>query len=105
MENQEDSQIRNIIRNIRLKILEGNSLYSAFSIYKSIFGESYLNILLAGEESGKIIENLNRIYEKLLFEEKIKRKIKEAIFYPTIVLIFTCLLNYFYSNFYISKFY
>lgn len=92
LENQEDSQIRNIIRNIRLKILEGNSLYSAFSIYKSIFGESYLNILLAGEESGKIIENLNRIYEKLLFEEKIKRKIKEAIFYPTIVFIFTCLL-------------
>ncbi|WP_300341621.1 type II secretion system F family protein [Fusobacterium sp.] len=104
MSKQKDGKLFNIIHNIHLKIIEGNSLYVAFSIYKNIFGESYLNMLLAGEESGRLIENLEKIYEKLIFEEKIKKKIKEATLYPTIILIFTVLLIIFILTFVFPNF-
>lgn len=89
---QEKSKFNEILKNIQLKILEGSNLYSAFSAYREIFRESYLNIILAGEESGRLLENLERICENLIFEEKLKKKIKESTFYPIIILIFTLLL-------------
>ena len=101
---QRETKISNIVQNIYLKILEGNNLYTAFSMYRDIFGEGYLNIILSGEESGKILENLERIYRNLLFEEKIKRKIKEAVFYPMIILVFTFLLIIFILTFVLPNF-
>lgn len=99
-----NSKLSGALRNIQLKILEGNNLYTAFSTYSNIFRESYLNIILAGEESGKLLENLERIYNNLLFEENIRKKIKEATFYPTIILIFTLLLITFILTFVFPNF-
>lgn len=104
LSSQENLKINRIIKNIQLKIIEGSNLYSAFSMYKEVFQESYLNIILAGEESGKLLDNLERIYQKLLLEEKLKRKIKEAIFYPAIILIFTFLLIIFVLTFVFPSF-
>ncbi len=89
---QNKSSISMILRNIQNKILEGNSLYISFLPYRAIFGESYLNILLAGEESGRLTDNLERINENLLFNERIKKRIRESTFYPTVILLFTIVL-------------
>ena len=101
---ESNTKISGVIQSIKLKIIEGNTLYSSFLIYRDIFGESYLNILLAGEESGKLVQNLDRICEKLLFEMGIKRKIKEALFYPSIILVFTFVLLTFILTFVFPSF-
>lgn len=101
---EKDKQLSIIINSIRSKILNGNSIYQAFSNYKNIFGDTYLNLLLAGEESGNLIENLNKICENITLSEKIKRKVKEALFYPTIVFIFTILLLLFMLTFVFPNF-
>ena len=92
---EKDRQFANIIKTIKEKITSGNTIYLAFSSYKDIFGDTYLNLLLAGEESGSLIENLDKICENIALKEKIRKKIKEALFYPIIVLIFTIFLLFF----------
>lgn len=92
---EKDRQFANIIKTIKEKITSGNTIYLAFSSYKDIFGDTYLNLLLAGEESGNLIENLDKICENIALKEKIRKKIKEALFYPIIVLIFTIFLLFF----------
>lgn len=101
---EKDKQLSIIINSIKSKILNGNSIYQAFSNYKNIFGDTYLNLLLAGEESGNLIDNLNKICENIDLSEKIKRKVKEALFYPTIVFIFTLLLLLFMLTFVFPNF-
>ncbi|MEF2599778.1 MAG: type II secretion system F family protein, partial [Fusobacterium mortiferum] len=96
---EKDIQFSKVIKNIRDKILNGNSIYSAFYDYNTIFGDTYLNLLLAGEESGELVENLDKICEIISLKEKIKKNIKEALFYPAIVFVFTIFLLIFMLTF------
>lgn len=103
--NQErNKQFSSIINNIREKILNGSNIYSAFSQYSVVFGNTYLNLLLAGEESGNLLKNLEKICENISLREKIKKSIQEAIFYPTIVFIFTIFLLIFMLTFVFPNF-
>ena len=103
--NQEkNKQFSSVIENIREKILNGDNIYLAFSQYSTIFDNTYLNLLLAGEESGKLLKNLEKICENITLREKIKRSIQEAIFYPTIVFIFTIFLLIFMLTFVFPNF-
>ena len=75
---EKDIQFSKVIKNIRDKILNGNSIYSAFYDYNTIFGDTYLNLLLAGEEYGELVENLDKICEIISLKEKIKKNIKKG---------------------------
>jgi type IV pilus assembly protein PilC len=101
---EKDIQFSKVIKNIRDKILNGNSIYSAFYDYNTIFGDTYLNLLLAGEESGELVENLDKICEIISLKEKIKKNIKEALFYPAIVFVFTIFLLIFMLTFVFPNF-
>lgn len=101
---ERNKQFSSIINNIREKILNGSNIYSAFSQYSVVFGNTYLNLLLAGEESGNLLKNLEKICENISLREKIKKSIQEAIFYPTIVFIFTIFLLIFMLTFVFPNF-
>lgn len=91
-EQEKNKDFSNIILKIRNSILSGCNLYTSFLEFNHIFGNGYLNLLAIGEETGSLTENLEKICENLILEKKIKSKIKEALFYPIIVLCFTILL-------------
>lgn len=94
-EQEKNKDFSNIILKIRNSILSGCNLYTSFLEFNHIFGNGYLNLLAIGEETGSLTENLEKICENLILEKKIKSKIKEALFYPIIVLCFTILLIFF----------
>ena len=92
-ENQyENSKLGEVISEIRKDILNGNSMGEAFKNYRNIFGNFYVDLLYLGEISGKITENLERISINLELENKIRKKMVEALFYPCIVIVFSMIV-------------
>ena len=64
----------------------GVNLTEAFSKHPKIFDNIYLNMISAGEASGKLDEFLLKLVELLEKNSKIKAGIKSALFYPVMLL-------------------
>lgn len=64
----------------------GTNLTEAFAKHPTIFDNIYLNMLSAGEASGKLDEFLVKLVELLEKNQKIKAGIKSALFYPVMLL-------------------
>lgn len=63
----------------------GNPLSTAFEKHKKIFDSIYINMLKAGEASGRLDTFLGKLVESIEKREKVKSQIKTAMFYPGIV--------------------
>jgi len=64
----------------------GTNLTDAFAKHPTIFDNIYLNMLSAGEASGKLDEFLVKLVELLEKNQKIKAGIKSALFYPVMLM-------------------
>ena len=85
-ENQSE-KLSCILQEIHDKIAKGKNIADAFSEYPKVFSPFFVNMLRAGETTGKfdyILENLAVYVEK---QYELKRKIRSALTYPVIVLI------------------
>ncbi len=81
----ENPSLKEIIEDIRKSLEGGVSLSKCFEKYPQIFDNVYVNLIKAGEASGKLDVFLLKIVESLEKKEKIKKKIKGALMYPTIM--------------------
>jgi len=64
----------------------GMNLTDAFAKHPTIFDNIYLNMISAGEASGKLDEFLIKLVELLEKNAKIRSGIKSALFYPVMLL-------------------
>ena len=64
----------------------GKNLTDAFAKHPKVFDNIYLNMISAGEASGKLDEFLIKLVELLEKNAKIKSGIKSALFYPVMLL-------------------
>ena len=64
----------------------GTNLTDAFKKHPKIFDNIYINMISAGEASGKLDEFLIKLVELLEKNQKIKSGIKSALFYPIMLL-------------------
>jgi len=81
----EDDTIKDIIEDIRKSLEGGLNLSRCFEKYPEHFDNVYVNLIKAGEASGKLDVFLLKIVEALEKKEKIKKKIKSALMYPAIM--------------------
>jgi len=100
----ENSKFGEIIFEIRKDILNGNSIGDAFKKHRNIFGNFYVSLLYLGEKPGKIIENLERISVNMELENKIRKKMIEALFYPCIVIVFSMIVVIFLITYVLPNF-
>ena len=77
--------IKDIIEDIRKSLEGGVNLSKCFEKYPQHFDNVYVNLIKAGEASGKLDVFLMKIVESLEKKEKIKKKIKSALMYPSIM--------------------
>jgi type IV pilus assembly protein PilC len=85
-EQQEDRALQRIIRELSRSIENGNSLTEAVSAYPKAFNRLYVNMVRAGEIGGALETTLQRLAEFMEKAQKIKNKVKAAMFYPAAVL-------------------
>ena len=87
--------MKKIIITIRKDLEAGNALSKCFSNHPKIFDTVVVNLIKAGEASGKLDTFLQRIVISLEKREKIKSQIKSALFYPGVLLSVAILVTIF----------
>ncbi|MDR3260148.1 MAG: type II secretion system F family protein [Fusobacteriaceae bacterium] len=100
----ENLKFKEIIRDIKNEILSGKSIGDSFKKHENIFDETYINYLKIGESSGTLTENIDRICQYIEIDLELSAKIKEAMFYPTIIFIFSILVIFFLVGFVLPNF-
>lgn len=88
LEKQErNPTLKRVIGEIAVAIEGGSTFSEALAQHPKIFNKLYINMVRAGELGGVLEVVLNRLAEFMEKAEKIKGKIKAAMFYPVAVLI------------------
>jgi len=101
LENEAKSRVfRKSLADISKKILEGQRLNKALQTYPGIFDKFFCNVVGVGEESGTLEENLKYLAQQLKSDYEIKKKLRAAMVYPTIVVILAIIISL-YSTFFV----
>ncbi len=78
--------MKKVIQTIKKDLESGNALSKCFEKHPKIFDIVVVNLIKAGEASGKLDTFLQKIVLSLEKKEKIKSQIKSAFFYPGVLL-------------------
>src|SRR5919202_123232 len=81
------SALRLVLADVEDKIRGGAALSQAFAAQGSIFPRIYTASILAGERSGALDEVLARYVAYMRRNVALRRKIRGALAYPTLLLI------------------
>ena len=81
----EHPELKIIIEDIRKNLEGGLTLSKCFEKYPKIFDNIYINLIKAGEASGKLDVFLLKLVDSLEKREKVKKKIKSALTYPVVM--------------------
>jgi len=83
---QTEGQLRNIVIELKDDIKEGKSLAEGLSKYPKIFSNTYVQLVKAGEASGKLESILDRLTSYIERAESLRKKISGAFMMPAIQL-------------------
>jgi len=80
-------RLKRVISLIRGDIQKGGSLYLALDKHPTIFSKLFVAMVRAGEESGTLGTSLRSVAAQLESAYQLKKRIKGALVYPSIILI------------------
>jgi type IV pilus assembly protein PilC len=83
----EHPELKIIVEDIRKSLEGGVTLSKCFEKYPKIFDNVYINLIKAGEASGKLDVFLLKLVDSLEKREKVKKKIKSALTYPVVMFV------------------
>lgn len=85
--NKHHRLMRSVLLNIKQQVSEGHMLNQALRQHPKIFPPLYCNLIEAGEYSGTLESVLHRIADYQDKAETIRKRIKKALTYPSIVVL------------------
>src|SRR5919206_2823504 len=91
-EQTDDQYFALVIKEIRADVEGGLLLSQALARHPKIFSRLYVAMVEAGEAAGILDQVLDRVAYQIEKETQIKRRVKSAMMYPTMVLIFATLV-------------
>ncbi len=83
---QEHKVFKNILREIREDVEGGSTFAGALKKHPSTFNDLYTNLVVAGEEGGILDNILLRLASYIEKAEALKKKVKSALVYPSIIV-------------------
>jgi type IV pilus assembly protein PilC len=86
-EQEESPALKRIIGELAESIESGGSLSEGLAAHPKVFNTLYINMAKAGEIGGALEVTLRRLAEFMEKAQKIKGKVKAAMFYPVSVLV------------------
>ena len=78
--------LKRILQELDATIEGGSSLSEALALHPKVFNRLYVNMVKAGEIAGALEITLRRLAEFMEKAQKIKGKVKSAMYYPAAVL-------------------
>jgi type IV pilus assembly protein PilC len=91
-EQTDDVYLAEVIAELRADVEGGLLLSQAMARHPKVFNELYVSMVQSGEASGMLDHVLDRVAEQIEKETKIKRRVKGAMVYPTVVFTFAGLV-------------
>jgi type IV pilus assembly protein PilC len=88
----DDKALAEIIDDVREQVEGGSLLSEAMARHTTTFSRLYIAMVEAGEAAGVLDVVLDRVAIQIEKEEKIKRRVKGAMIYPSVVLTFATLV-------------
>jgi type IV pilus assembly protein PilC len=88
----DDKALAEVIREVRSDVEGGMLLSQAMARHPKVFDRLYIAMVEAGEAAGILDSVLDRVAVQIEKEMKIKRRVKGAMIYPTLVLCFAFLV-------------
>jgi type IV pilus assembly protein PilC len=80
-------RLKRITADVQSEVEAGNSLSKAMSKYPRVFNNLFIGLVRAGEVGGVLEESLQRLSHFLEKDVEMRRKVKAAMTYPTIVMV------------------
>jgi type IV pilus assembly protein PilC len=91
-EQTDDEALAEVIDDVRERVEGGALLSEAIAAHPDVFSRLYIAMVEAGEAAGVLDVVLDRVATQIEKEEKIKRRVKSAMIYPSVVLTFAFLV-------------
>jgi MSHA biogenesis protein MshG len=76
-----------LLKDIRSSLDQGRELSAALMRHQALFGTFYISMIRVGEMTGRLTEVFLRLNEHMEFERDVRERIKQAMRYPTFVMI------------------
>ena len=89
---------------LKQDVMEGRSLSDAMSKQPHIFSDLYVNMVRAGEQSGALVEVLQRLATHFERFAEVQAKFTSALIYPAIVACVGLVIVIFFMTFMLPKF-
>lgn len=79
--------VKRVIASVRRRIESGLSLSDALARHPKVFNDMYLNIVRAGEATGRADRALEDLVKQLEWQDALVARVKEITTYPVIVIV------------------
>lgn len=93
-----------VSKQLKQDVMEGKSLSDAMSKQPGIFSDLYVNMVRAGEQSGALVEVLQRLANHFERFAEVQQKFTSALIYPCIVGCVGVIIIIFFMTFMLPKF-
>lgn len=79
-------KLKGVVKQIIQKVNDGGQFYEALQDFPKVFDDLYVSMIEAGEESGELANTLSTLSMQMERSSNLKKKIKGAMIYPSIVI-------------------
>lgn len=80
-------RLKGVTKRVNERINQGDPFYEALKEFPEVFNDLYVAMIKAGEESGNLAQSLQTLAIQMEKSNTLKKKIKGAMIYPSIVII------------------
>ena len=81
----ENDKLREVLTQVRQDVEAGISLSEAMARHPDVFNDLYVAMIAAGESGGIIEETLIRVADQLERDDSLRRQVKSAMMYPSLI--------------------
>ncbi len=85
----ENKYFQSVLAAVTKDVEGGQSLAEAFAKHPSVFSDVYVNMVRAGEAGGILDEILKRLASQVEQDAGMRKKVKSAMTYPTVLIVIT----------------
>jgi general secretion pathway protein F len=92
-----------IMLGVRAKVMEGHTLSNAFQSFPDAFPTIYCQTIASGEQTGQLDLILEKLADHTEHQQKMRRKIQQALIYPIIMMLVSSFIVSFLLIFVVPK--
>jgi type IV pilus assembly protein PilC len=86
-EQTQDEEIKGAVAGLRADVEAGSTLEQAMERHPRVFDRLYRAMVRSGEQSGRLEEALDRVAFQVEKADALRRQVKSALMYPTLVFV------------------